>query len=253
MHGKQGKYSKVFFGLLTGYGVAILLSFACDCRSRREGNEERYDELFRAEYSDALTFLDCNLWIADSATRWGVDPDVVRATVFPELLRYSALQDQIEISCLKTLYVQFGEKYANFSIGRFQIKPSFAEKLERLWMHDTVKRSPDVRFDTTTSARARKERINRLETLEGQVRYICLFMRLLPELHPGIDRLDAEARLRFYATAYNYSFTAEYDAIQVEAYRKRFFISMFAYPGMKYYNYSDIVLFYYSNLNNHVP
>ena len=120
-------------------------------------------------------------------------------------------------------------------------------------MHDTVKRSPDVRFDTTTSARARKERINRLETLEGQVRYICLFMRLLPELHPGIDRLDAEARLRFYATAYNYSFTAEYDAIQVEAYRKRFFISMFAYPGMKYYNYSDIVLFYYSNLNNHVP
>ena len=250
MHGKQRKYSQVFLRLLTGCGFAILLLIVCaGCQGRGGKGGERYDELFSAEFADALNFLDLNLWIADSATRWGIDPDVTRAVVFPELLRYSALRDQLEVSCLKTLYVQFGEEYADFSIGRFQMKPSFAEKLERLWMRSTRSRYSCVRFDTTISVRARKERVYRLETLEGQVRYLCLFTCLLPDLHPGVNDLGGEERLRFYATAYNYSFTAKFGVIQAETRKKRFFTTLFACPGTKYYNYSDIAYFYYSRLS----
>ena len=53
------------------------------------------------------------------------------AVVFPELIRYSALRDKIEITLLKSLYIYKGDDYADFSIGQFQMKPSFAELIHK--------------------------------------------------------------------------------------------------------------------------
>ena len=55
------------------------------------------------------------------------------AVVFPEIVRYSDLEDLIQIRALKVLYVQYGRKYADFSVGHFQMKPSFIEQLEADW------------------------------------------------------------------------------------------------------------------------
>ena len=67
----------------------------------------------------------------DTFVKYQLNPYFVLAIVFPELIRYSKLQDVIESNDLKVLYVQFGDTYSNFSIGRFQMKPSFCEQLEK--------------------------------------------------------------------------------------------------------------------------
>ena len=59
-----------------------------------------------------------------------VDADIAIAIVFPELIRYSRWQDAIETAAVNGLYVAGGKEKANFSIGRFQMKPSFAEEID---------------------------------------------------------------------------------------------------------------------------
>ena len=63
--------------------------------------------------------------------KYHVSYPVAISIIFPEIVRYSALRDKVEISLLKTLYVNLGEDYADFSIGQFQMKPSFAEAIRR--------------------------------------------------------------------------------------------------------------------------
>ena len=64
---------------------------------------------------------------------FGVDARLAEAIVFPELIRYSRWQDEIETAAVNGLYVLQGTSGANFSIGRFQMKPSFAEEVEAAW------------------------------------------------------------------------------------------------------------------------
>ena len=52
------------------------------------------------------------------------------AILFPELIRYSVYKDFFETQALELLYIDYGKKTADFSIGRFQMKPSFAEAVE---------------------------------------------------------------------------------------------------------------------------
>ena len=62
---------------------------------------------------------------------FGIRTELAVAVVFPELVRYSALMDFMETTAVKALYQQKGVKGADFSIGRFQMKPSFVADLER--------------------------------------------------------------------------------------------------------------------------
>lgn len=55
----------------------------------------------------------------------------VLSIVFPEIIRWNEFQDVIEISADRTLYVNGGSKLGDFSLGSFQMKPSFIESLER--------------------------------------------------------------------------------------------------------------------------
>ena len=63
--------------------------------------------------------------------KYDVSYPMAIAVVFPEIVRYSAIRDKIEITLLKALYINLGEDYADFSIGQFQMKPSFAEALHK--------------------------------------------------------------------------------------------------------------------------
>ena len=49
------------------------------------------------------------------------------AIFFPELIRYSFIRDLLETTALEYLYIENGKNYADFSIGRMQMKPSFIE------------------------------------------------------------------------------------------------------------------------------
>src|SRR5659263_87768 len=86
-----------------------------------------YRDIFRDDWNKALIFERENRsWMEPLLAKNGIPYPVAIAVIFPELVRYSALRDKMEITVLKALYINIGDEYANFSIGRFQMKPSFA-------------------------------------------------------------------------------------------------------------------------------
>ena len=94
--------------------------------------KESYEIYFRDEREEVAKFLQANQQkMAQKAIKFHHENDFVTAIVYPELLRYNYIQDFIETSGLELLYMHYGAKTADFSIGHFQMKPSFAEHIEK--------------------------------------------------------------------------------------------------------------------------
>ncbi len=109
---------------------------------------------------------------------FGVDSRMAEAIVFPELIRYSRWKDEIEKAAVNGLYVKKGRDGADFSVGRFQMKPSFAEDVERAWNASSLAQEYGFSFNMADNAEARRSRVRRLGTEEGQCRYLAIFIRL---------------------------------------------------------------------------
>ena len=82
---------------------------------------------------------------------------------------------------LKALYINLGKKYANFSIGRFQMKPSFAEQIRKeapgimgRRSHKLVRDSVD--FENERSFRASV--VDDLEDTRTELNYLILFIKI---------------------------------------------------------------------------
>ena len=95
-----------------------------------QAQDTDFKQVFSGHWSAAEEFVAANeKWMRAECERNDIPYQFAIAIVFPELVRYSALRDKIEISILKTLYINLGEEYADFSVGPFQMKPSFAESV----------------------------------------------------------------------------------------------------------------------------
>ena len=80
-----------------------------------------YEEIFGQDWQKAENFVrSSSVWIKPLLEDHNIEFNEAIAVVFPELVRYSALQDKMEITLLKALYINLGRDYANFSIGQFQ-------------------------------------------------------------------------------------------------------------------------------------
>ena len=105
----------------------LILSFSFLTNSLRSQNAD-YREIFGDDWNKAIAFERENRsWMEPILAKNHISYPLAIAVIFPELVRYSALRDKMEITLLKALYINLGEDYANFSIGQFQMKPSFAE------------------------------------------------------------------------------------------------------------------------------
>ena len=197
-----------------------------------------YKEVFGDHYQTAEDFITSNKWIADTLTSKGIDPCTGLAIIFPELIRYSSIRDKIETAALKSLYIQYGKYYADFSIGQFQMKPSFAEDIEKEYIR--WKGLPVEGTDTTSCAASRKERIKRLNSAEGQVRYLCMFIKLMKRNLQQFSVSDKKEEVSLMAAAYNYVFRADINTLK-EISRKRFFYIGIIASETKF-NYSDIAV-----------
>ncbi|MCR5759483.1 MAG: hypothetical protein K6G39_03930, partial [Bacteroidales bacterium] len=142
-----------------------------------------------------------------------VDPLIAESVVWPEMERYSRLQDLMETTANYGAYVTTG-KGPDYSIGQFQMKPSFVEELEKAWMRSGLARQYDLWFDTDNTATARRIRITRLQKEEWQVIYVGVFLRLLyasygsfnkkgEHTQDGLETLPVYEQVRLAATAYN--------------------------------------------------
>ncbi len=168
------------------------------------------------------------------------DPAECEAVVFPELLRYSRVQDGVEQAALLALYVQGGKAKADFSVGMFQMKPSFAEQVETAWMHSPLRHAFKLYFDTADNREQRSRRIRRLADERWQCVYLAVFVRLLMEREPSLATLPAGERVRLLATAYNFSFTAPLGELRLRQSRKTFHLDLLPSWKTTYYAYAGI-------------
>ncbi len=208
-----------------------------------------YREVFGTHWTEALQY------VADHHTEWsatfdmfGVDSRLAEAIVFPELIRYSRWMDRLEQAAVNGLYVSRGTLGANFSVGRFQMKPSFAEEVEYAWNRSTLSFDCGFAFNLQTSPDARRGRIRRLSSEEGQCRYLSLFILLQFERLPQLRTLTPEEQVCQLATLYNRSFSASWPALQRLIPQCEFHTDIIPTRFTAYYCYSDIAAAAYREL-----
>lgn len=206
---------------------------------------EDYKSIFGNKYVEACTYLKQNTWISDTLTSYNVDAAFATAIVFPELIRYSAIQNSLETAGLFTLYVQYGQKYANFSVGHFQMKPTFVEQLERDLVNLFGANSRECqRFNSVDSEKSRSERVRRLSAPLWQVRYLVYFVKIMEAKYASVVWESPIDKLRFYATAYNSGYTLSASKIRERISAKSFYTSVV--KSKPCYSYSDIAEDFYT-------
>jgi hypothetical protein len=210
------------------------------------GQSSDYSEIFGKDWQKAEQFISANeVWMKSAAGRMGISYHEAEAIVFPELIRYSALRDKIEITLLKALYVNLGEEYADFSIGPFQVKPTFAEKV-RLYSERVPGRKIKSLFrydyETGNIRSLRALIVSELEDPVSEWNYILAFLAIC-EKRFDLKSMDREKRIVFLATAYNYGFFRKQEEITGMQGRRYFCTSLISTNS---YSYSEIALFWYN-------
>ncbi len=162
------------------------------------------------------------------------------AVAFPELTRYSYIRDVAETSALELAYVLGAE--ADFSIGKLQMKPSFAETMERLADDALRARFPGLFPGGIDERTARGLRIRRLKSDEAEADYLALFLILLRRRHPDLER-GGPAAVAILAAAYNAGPEAP-RAVLEEAAAARLFPYGRSYKGEQF-GYAEIARLYY--------
>jgi len=204
-----------------------------------------YRDIFGEDWKKAEAFEKENRnWIEPILNKNHISYPEAISIIFPELVRYSALRDKMEISLLKTLYVNLGEEYADFSIGVFQMKPSFAETIRHestafLGSRSGIIFKKPADYDDVKDFR--KSIIRDLEDPEGQVAYLISFIRICDKKF-NLYRLSENSRTKFLATAYNFSIDKTALQIAAMADKKYFSTKLLKTEN---YSYADVSLFWY--------
>lgn len=111
----------------------------------------------------------------------GISAQLVYSIVAPEIEQFNAFSNVFETLSLKLMYVQKGSGFFDFSIGLFQMKPSFVEALEQ-YVTEHPLPGTDVTGILTNEPdllKQRTERIRRLESDVWQYRYLQLFLKIV--------------------------------------------------------------------------
>jgi hypothetical protein len=245
---------RILFCILKNYKVLLIfivvlflfIGFINGTEVPRNVNSvDNFKETMGSKYNEAIAYLLSNTWITDTLMANNIDPGLAMAIVFPEVVRFSWLRDKMEIAGLFSLYVQYGEKYANFSVGRFQMKPDFACQLERDARKIGLFISPvKSEFGKNATIESRLERVKRLDNPLWQVRYLITYIKVLDNLYKSNKWKSLDEKIRFYATAYNYGYCKAKLLIQKQTFIKSFYTTIV--PGEDRYCYADISLdFFY--------
>lgn len=201
-----------------------------------------YSAIFGSDWQKALDYVEeNNSWIKPALSRHGIPYAEAIAVIFPELIRYSALRDKMEIKLLKTLYRNLGDDYADFSVGVFQVKPSFAEKIIEESSGFRIGRLLKSRDEFPNDYQFRAAVISDLEDPERELNFIIAFMKIC-EKKFKMNREDEASRIKFLATAYNTGFWKSEPEISMMADKKFFNTKLFKTEN---YSYADVSLYWY--------
>ena len=132
--------------------------------------------------------------------------DSILAIGFPEILRYNFFKDYVETEANRVLYVAKGKEYADYSIGLFQMKPSFIETLELEQKdYDALKKYKFIKCSNLKKdiSKEREIRINRLNNIQWQLVYLNVFWDLMNEKYRDKKFNTSSEKIQFIATVYN--------------------------------------------------
>ncbi len=195
------------------------------------------------EFQRAITFfLEHKSEFKKCAAETGLNYKQVFSIVAPEISEYSSIKNYFESQSLKVLYVQKGAGYSDFSIGFFQMKPSFVERLEKIVSNEPklYKSFDDFLIKLKDQKNERKERIKRLESEYWQFKYLKLFMTVAKNLTKTQKFSTEEDKIKFYSTLYNAGFHKTEQDIS-----KEMTIERFPNFSLKKFNYSQVCLEFY--------
>lgn len=178
-----------------------------------------------------------------TANEFGFETRFVLAIGFPETTR-SSWHDGLEETANEQIYVRWGSNYSDYSIGLFQTKPSWAEKIER-----------DIEANANLSnkfsclkykqglseAEMRSERVQRLSSPKIQFIYLCAFTALMNEWY-GWKYQSDEARISFYASAYNVGYGKTAETIETIGAKPQF-----PWNQNNYWRYKECALEFYNS------
>jgi hypothetical protein len=174
----------------------------------------------------------------------------VLAIVFPEVIRWNEFQDIIEISAVKLLYTNGGSKVADFSVGSFQMKPSFIENLEKyILSNEELDEIKHIVSTQKTEKENRIERIKRLESFEWQLKYAHAYWVVANHKFRYLKFLNREEKIVFFATAYNTGFMKSNEEIKKWQNKKNFPYNNKI--GMSSASYSDFSIEFIKNYNKY--
>jgi hypothetical protein len=204
-----------------------------------------YRQIFGEDWKKAEAFERENRgWMDSLLTRNHLSYPVAIAVIFPELVRYSALRDKMEITLLKALYVNLGEEYANFSIGQFQIKPTFAEEIRKRGPAVLGRRSGIILKSASyynDIKQYRKSIVADLEDPRKEFNYLVAFFKICEKSYK-VNSKNEISTIKFLATAYNYGIDKSEDQIDSMINRKFFNTKLFKTEN---YSYADVSLYWY--------
>jgi hypothetical protein len=204
-----------------------------------------YQDIFGDDWKKAINFEKENrCWMEPILAKNNISYPLAISIIFPELVRYSALQDKIEITLLKALYINLGNDYADFSIGQFQMKPSFAELIREKASVVTGNKS-EISFkkisDYDNIKDFRKSIVSDLEDPKSQIRYLIAFIKIC-ERNFNTGRKDEMSAIEFLATAYNFGIDKNQKEIEHMIGKKFFNTKLIKTEN---YSYADVALFWY--------
>lgn len=140
------------------------------------------------------------------------NPRIVYSIVSPEIFRFVQIKDLIETTVLEHAYincVNCNNKLSDFSIGYFQMKPSFIEAIEKYIIYEKLELPINIIIPKQLDSKSvKKIRLNRLKSLEFQLIYAHIFLIIMEHRFSNIEFCTIEDKIKFYATAYNYNFMA---------------------------------------------
>ena len=233
----QGKYS---YPILLA--SSILFCFEVSSFSQ----EEDYKTVFGKDWDNALSFVTENeSWMRGLSEEYNISYPIAIAVVFPELIRYSALRDKMEITLLKSLYTYKGKDYADFSVGQFQMKPSFAESIHKnvTFLKGRLKNQFKEKAIKEDIVKYRAGIVKDLEEPESQFLYLVAFLKICDALY-SLNEMQEEQRIKFLSTAYNYGFRKSFKEIDAMTDKKFFHTNLVRTES---YCYADISWSWYVN------
>lgn len=220
---------------MIAFYITILLAVAGDYFTAYPNESREAVKIFKKHRGELASLL------GDAC-----DDDVVIAfsIVAPEVSQYSALSDFFETAAVKEGYPSAGSP--DYSIGLFQMKPSFAESLESEVGKDSAlkqKYGTRLAYGTDDIRKVRRQRVDRLADTGWQMLYLAVFVDVVKMRTATWGLASSEEKVRCWSTFYNAGFYLSRERV-----RQRQGVKQFP-RNTKRFNYSAVAVEFFNVLS----